>query len=232
MEDRSIPAPTVNALNELNRLRTEKHRLDWYQKRLIPLALSYEYHQRQFTLLMWTHVPLTLFILLFAVIGGHIHTTWTVASVYSVLFVVFVAAILTFGVQTRRIWLPRAFALALFGLSLWSALAVAYAVWSQVRMRQWYDLTLLGAQAIDVAITIGYFYTAEMLAGIGGEASAVTAEMHYSGAMLSPLASHLGSAASSNQAVLEKSSVSRMMAWINSAVSAGPRARRPRVHSD
>ena len=227
-----IPTPTADALREFGSLNVDRAKLDEYEERLAPLALSYENHRRQFRLLMMAHAPLTLFILVFAVAGGHLHTVQTVLLVYSVLFVAFVASVVVFGVQTRHIWMPRAFGLALFALALWSTLSVVYAVVTQIRMRQWYDITLLCAQAIDIAITVGYFYTAEMLAGIGGEASAVTAEMHYGGVFLSPLASHLGDAASANHAALQPSTVERTLDWINSMVSADPKARQRRVHGD
>ena len=230
--ERPIPTPTADALRELGSLHSGHSTLDDYEDRLAPLALAYDNHRRQFRLLMTAHAPLTLFILVFAVAGGHLHTVQTVLLVYSVLFLSFVAAITVFGVQTRHIWMPRAFGLALFGIALWSTLSVVYAVYTQIRMRQWYDITLLCAQGIDIAITVAYFYTAEMLAGIGGEASAVTAEMHYSGVMLSPLAAHLGDAASANHAALQPSRLTRTLDFINSVVSADPRARRRRVHND
>lgn len=228
---KEIPTPTHDALKELSRLQTETASLRSYYDELAPHALSYENHRRQFTLLMWAHAPLTLFILVFAVAGGHIHTVQTVFFVYLVLFAAFALAVAVFGIQTHRIWMPRFFALALFSLSLWSTISVVYAVYTQIQMRKWYDILLLTAQGIDVAITVAYFYTAEMLAGVGGHVSAISAQMHYSGLQLSPITAQLGDAASTNEAVTRPSALLQALEWIDSRVSAKPGERR-RLHQD
>lgn len=218
-----IPGPTAQSVRELFRLQQRCHDWDHCERQLAALALSYDAHRRQMWLLLTAHAPLTLAILLIAVIGGHVHAAQTVFMVSLPLLIFFALALLAFGVQARRAWIPRAFALALFALSLWSLVVVLYAIFTQVRMREWYDILLLVLQAMDIATTAGYWYTTEIMAGIGGEASAITAELHYSGRLPSPLAHQLGDAASVNARVTQTTALDSFIRLFFRLLSGSPR---------
>lgn len=221
--DRPIPTPTAESVRQL--FHYQRRCSDWahYEQQLAALALAYDAHRRQMWLLLTAHAPLVLLILLMAVVGGHVHTLQTVFIVYIPLMFIFFVALAVFGIQTHRVWMPRAFALAMFALSLWSLVVVLYAVFTQIRMREWYDILLVVLQAIDIATTIGYWYTAEMMAGIGGEASAITAGLHYSGRLASPIAHKLGDAASVNARVTQKSALGSFTSLFFRAINGAPR---------
>lgn len=199
---------------------------------MIPLGLSFENHQRQFSLLMYVHAPLALAVLVLAVVGGHLHTVNAVFFVYLVLFAAFALSVLVIGLPTKHMWLYRAFALSMFGISLWSTLSVVYAIYTQIRMRQWYDILLLSLQIFDVAVTIAYFWTAEMLAGLGGEFSAQSNSLHAQDLVLSPIADELASPADHNTRLLRGTVIWRTFSGITSLVSAAPGRSRPKQARD
>lgn len=221
-----VPGPTKEALNEFLRLQHSTRLHEYYEHHLADMALSYEAHCRQMTLLMWAHAPVVLLILVFAAIGGHVHTVQTVFCVYLGLFVSFVVAVVALGIQTRRAWLPRAFSLSLMALSVWSLICVFYAIYTQPRMRLWNDITLLCLNGVDFIITIMYFYTNEMTACVGGEASAMVNSMHLDQVMISPIADSIGDAAAINHRVTRPSALKTLISGMTGLFNGDPRVRR------
>lgn len=217
--DGELPAPTHAAIKDLFSAIHDAREIAAYEAQLAPLALSFDHHHRQLNILMIGHIPIVLSILLMAAIGGHRHITQVVLFVYVPLFVSLMLSLFLFGVQIKFIAISRTFALAMFLIGLWTTISLIYAVYTQIRMREWYDILLLALQGIDVAIAIGYFYTTEQLAGIGGEASAICAEVHYRGLAISPLAHKLGHAADINRDATRASAPMRLIHAINKAIS-------------
>lgn len=205
----ATPGPTSNAIDALLLLQRRHEKFAKYLHKFSCLALSYDAHRRQMNMLLLAHVPVAVAIMLLAVIGGHVHSVQVSFLVSLPLLALFVFVVIVFGLQAERMWIPRGFALALFLLTLWSSVSVLYAIFTEVRMRAWYDGLLLALLAIELCITAWYWYTADMLAGIGGEASALSARLHYAGYLRSPLAHKLGTAASSNRELTRVSFLSR-----------------------
>lgn len=170
--------------------------------RVSELLLSFENHQRQLCLLAVSHMCITFFILVMALVGGHQHSADVIGIVYPGLFIAFWVALLAIGARTTHMWVFRAFALAFFALGVWSLAGVVYALLRDVRMRRWNDWLLLGAQLIDITTAIGYLWTVEQLAGIGGTISGELADAHKNGVLVTPHTAHLGDAASINAATL------------------------------
>lgn len=225
-QSQDVPGPTKEALNEFLQLQHATRLHEYYEHQLADMALSYEAHCRQMTLLMWAHAPVVLLILIFAAVGGHVHTVQTVFCVYLGLFVSFVVAVVALGIQTKRAWIPRAFSLSLMALSIWSLVCVIYAIYSQPRMRLWNDITLLCLNGVDFVITIMYFYTAEMTACVGGEASALVNTMHFDHVMISPIASNIGDAATANYRATRPSALKTIIAGVSGLFNGDPHVRR------
>lgn len=214
-----LPHPTHVAIKDFFDATYDTNRLEDYEKELAPHALSFEHHRRQLNILIVGHIPIVLAVLLMSIIGGHHHLTNVLFIVYLPLVAAFIVSLFLFGLQTKYIAIPRAFSLSMFLIGLWTTISVIYAVYTQIRMREWYDILLLVLQVIDVSITIGYFYTAEQLAGIGGEASAIHAEIHASGLVLSPIAHKLTHAMDFNKSVTRQGILRRVVNSISNAIS-------------
>lgn len=228
----TMSAPMRAAWDRRQKAERERVLIEHARDEMVPVSLSFENHQRQFVLLMYVHAPLALAVLILAVVGGHMHTVNAVFFVYLVLFAAFALSVVVIGLPTQRMWIYRAFSLAMFGISLWSTLSVVYAVYTQIRMRQWYDILLLCLQGFDVLVTIAYFWTAEMMAGLGGEVSAQSNSLHAQDLVRSPIADQLPSAADHNAQLLRGTVVQRTLSTITSAVSAAPARTRRKQATD
>lgn len=200
----------VAAIERTEQLRAAK-------PELVRLALSYENHTRQMWMLLAAHVVITLLIALLTATIGHLHTA-QIALIETVLLAAFAFALAVFGIQTHRVWLPRAFALGALGLATWSLLVVSLAVVWAPRVRSPMNGTLLALQVLDVFIAAGYLYTVEQIAAAGGAASATVADLHKRGLIVTPLAATTPTSADWNYMLTRPTAWRRFRACIDGAM--------------
>lgn len=200
----------VAAIERTEQLRAAK-------PELVKLALSYENHTRQMWMLLATHVVITLLIALLASSIGHLHTA-QIALIETVLLGAFAFALAVFGIQTHRVWMPRAFALGALGLATWSMLIVSLAVVWSPRVRSPLNGTVLALQVLDVFIAAGYLYTVEQIAAAGGAASAVVADLHKRGLIVTPLAATGPTSADWNHMLTRPTAWRQFRAWVDGSM--------------
>lgn len=202
--DNSVAAPTAELFTKMVSLKENTARMKEAEANLVPLALSYYNHLRSLTILVLIHIPLTLGIAIATWWISHLQAS-RIAVVESVLLGTFAFALYVFGVQTHRIWMPRAFAIAMLCFSLWGIVAVLFALHDRLEMRRAATWVVIGLQIFDVIVTSVYWLTVEQMAGVGGESSAIVAQMHRDNLIVSPLQQRPKSVADVNRSVLSTS---------------------------
>ena len=227
----SAPSLLERPVRELHRANEDIKRIDHESNLLAQYMLSYDNHRRQLTTLVYAHVPLVLFIFVFAAIGGHNHVAESMV-VYAVLFGAFVVGLLAFGIGTTTMWWTRFFGILLFMLSAAMFVVVLYAVRTELDMNAWHDWTLVALQVVDMIICVMYFYTSDQIAGAGGEISAIVAHLHHEGHVTNPCFSREHSTLASNNDQVRGTWWQRFCVFMHAMGTASPRRPIVRVHTD
>jgi len=224
-------SPLERAVRELQQANAANDYVGEEANMLAPYMLSYDNHRKQLTTLVYAHIPLALFIFVFAAIGGHNHVAEAMV-VYGLLFAVFVVGLLAFGIGTTTMWWTRFFGILLFLLSSAMLVIVVYAVYTQFDMNAWHDWTLIVLQLFDVGICVMYFYTSDQIAGAGGEISAIAGRLHNTGHIINPCYTRAHSALAINNEQVRGAWWQRCFAFVHALISASPARPSVRVHVD
>lgn len=198
MEKRTIAHARLDVLRKISSDHDEIAALTELEQQLAKWTASYRNHVRQLFILMRSSAAVAFAVFALAVIGGHLHSARVVALVYAPLLVTSAVSAWALGTRVRFVALSRGFSLAFVALGFWSLLAASYAVWTRAMMRRWHDWALLSLQVLDILLALGTLWTAEQLAGIGGQLTVILVEADRSGLLVTKHTSHLRAPGAAN----------------------------------
>ena len=85
-------------------------------------------------------------------------------------------------------------------------------------MRRWYDWMLLALQVLDMALVVGYLWTAEQVAGIGGTISANIADAHHKTLLVTRHTTHIKDSSDYNDELTRRSTFHSAMSWLTGKI--------------